>query len=830
MRERIWRGLNWLGFGLLVATSLAWFLTFPTLQLLAYSFGGDRNLFRPASPGPVAAFFRSYPQILWLGFILGAWLYLAFSSRSLSTTRPNAAQAQPHVLEVAGRSLVLPAWVGRAWGLVGVAALALILVVAAQLRIGDAHVLGATDLIRTDYDEGVHASAALLLAQGKTVYRDFFLTQPPVGPLVWSLPLRFGHAEWGGLTDFLRLRLFTSLLSLGTIALVYIIGRKLGGRWAGPMAGGISALVLAVDGGAIRTEQQIMLEPIVNFFTAAAIAVFVQIEPVTRSAGVGSKSKETAGGPGSAGEEVANAAAKSPEVADRNRFQQFGLPVAAGVFAGLALSVKIPALAVVVGLGLSLLIWRQWRSLGLYTLGVVGGYLSTTAAFLLSAGPSFIKQAYLYQLLRPFNTISLTGSFQAETTLTAFDYLTRTPYLALTLLGSVAGLVAIVAGWLTRKVGGAWLPITLVAVLTALLYTGKAGFFPHYYDHLALPLALLAGGVVNFWPVAVWRSWPGLVMGALGVLGLALVLGPSLSRAGDEPSKPQWSAERAVDNTFERLDLADGSVLTWDARYSFMLGLPMPLDNYNKYLVDSAAYVEYLGLDLGGQNLVAATQKALFNKSAGDMRQLRYTALVQGDLLKAAEKSDYVLIEPRAESQLTQQSTAQLKSEFVNRLDAPDIDIYSNGRAIQHKTEVTFGEGMRLVGYETVEGKDTDLNLEPGAKKLPLTLFWRGDKPIGEDYVIFIHLLNEAGETVAQRDTAPRYGQFDTSKWIPGELLDDDQSLEIATNLSPGRYKLEIGVYRPGDGQRLGITGASDNIVTSDGNSLILFEVNVLGL
>ena len=119
-------------------------------------------------------------------------------------------------------------WLGWVWRLVGVGLLALILVIGVNYRLADSLNIGGTDLVRTDYDEGVHASAALLMAHGKQIYRDFFLTQPPVGPLLWSLPLRLGGEAWGGLSDFLRLRLFTTLLSLITIALVYLSGRTLG--------------------------------------------------------------------------------------------------------------------------------------------------------------------------------------------------------------------------------------------------------------------------------------------------------------------------------------------------------------------------------------------------------------------------------------------------------------------------------------------------------------------------------------------------------------------------------------------------------------------------
>jgi hypothetical protein len=784
---------SWSGLALLLFTTLGWLLTFPMLTLLEVSLtrSGYYNpaLYVDRPLPPLAEFFRDYPQVLWLGFALGAALF--FGARPLQI--PTASPSKNERLQLwQGKEVVLPAWVNRLWRYSGILCLGLILVLAAIFRIVNAREIGATDLIRTDYDEGVHASAALLLSDGKAVYRDFFLTQPPVGPFLWSIPLRLHHDDWGGLLDFLRLRLFTSLVALVTIGLVYLTGRRLGGRWAGPLAGAIAALTLAVDGSAIRTEQQIMLEPLINLFTVAAICVFVHYRPA---------------------------------LAYASRLEKFGLPALAGIFAGLALSVKIPALAVGLALLLTLLIWRQWRASLFYLGGLVLGYLLASGYFLVTVGPAFMKEAYLYQLLRPFNRLAVTGEFQPETTLTAFDYLTRTPYIAFTLLGAMLGLLAIVLRWATGKGGENWLPVVLLAVFTGLLYTGKAGFFPHYYDHLALPLALLAGGVVNFWQPEWWRSKLTLPLSLAGTVLVALALLPALQRVGDNPSKPEWSEERALVASFQNLGLNDDApTLTWDARYSFILSTPLPTDAYNQYLVDSAAYVEYLALGFGEQNLATVAKKAVFENSktvSGDMRQLRYTPKVQQDLYKTALKAMYIIIEPRAESQLTPQTDQLLKRNFINRLDSRDLDVFSNSTLIRYQSGALFGDKMRLVGFDTT----SQVKSVAGANKLPLTLFWRGEAKIDEDYVIFIHLLNQDGQIVAQRDTAPRYGALDTSKWNPGELLDDDQSLDLPPNLPAGSYRIEMGVYRPTDGKRLTLT--TDPPQPKPTDSLILTEIKI---
>lgn len=778
------------GLLVMIALSLGWLLTFPTLDLIRWGFTGDRSVFLLDRPlNPVAAFFNDWPQILWLGFALGAILFFIGSPTPSATPESKPALVE---LEVAGLRRTLPGWLNRVWRYGGVVALLGILVLATYLRVVAARSVGDTDMIRSDYDEGVHASAALLMAQGKTVYRDFFLTQPPVGLWLWSLPLRFGGAEWGSLNDFLRLRLFSSLFGIATVVLVYVTGRKLGGRWAGPIAGSIAALALALDGAAIRADQQIMLEPIINFFTAAALCAFVHHAP-------------------------------------GRRLSWIGMPLLAGLLVGLAFAIKAPSLVVIVGLGLTLLAWRRWLPLLVFGAGAVGAFLLTCGYSLLTVGVDFIKQAYLYRSVHPFSKVSLFGPFESDTSLTAFSYMARSPYLSFTLLAAVLGIGAIVLRWATGRGGAMWLPVVLVTVLTAWSYTAKAGFFPHYYAQMALPLALVAGGIVNFWQPQWWRGRLGAGLSLTGALAVVVLLWPTVRyAASEEPSKPDWSPERAVGRSFENLGLSDGKpVMSWDARYNFIMGRPLALDSYNKYLADTSAYTDYLSLGLDEMSLFEAIGKTTFGKkyNGSEMRDFRYTPVVQENWIKTARTADYTLIEARAGSVLTPETRQSIRQILANRFENEEVSIFSSVGAIRYPSLALFGDRIRLMGFNTAP------EIKAGTSKLPLTLFWKGEQKIEQNHTIFIHLLNEKGETVAQRDTAPRYGALNTTKWTPGATIDDDHSLELATNLPPGRYKLEIGVYRTDNGQRLALTEApEEQPVSSEGDSIIVFEVKILAV
>ena len=780
--------LRGIGIVLISFATLGWLSIFPFVQLIKGSLNG--KLLIPAEDRILSGFSNfliSNPQSLWFSFIIGIILLFILTPYQIAESNDK----QDSTLRIAGLEFRLPQWLYFSWRLVGIAALVAILAVAAVYRIGDARDIGATDLVRTDYDEGVHAETALLLAHGKQLYHDFFFGHPVGGALLWSLPLRLEGAEWGSLYDFLRVRLFTSLVSLLTIALVYLTGRRIGGKWAGPVAGAIAALALAIDGGAIRAEQQILLEPLVNFFSVLALCLFVHFD-FNRNG--------------------------------RSRLYAFGAPALVGFVAGLAFSVKVPALTLIVALGLTLVIWRRWQALGFYALGGVVAFLLVNGYYLLTSGSDFIKQVYLWQLLRPANDIAVTSGFTSLTTTSAIDYMYGRPYLAFTLLGACLGLVAIVIRWVSGKGGQGWIPVVLLAIFTTYLYTGKAFFFPHYYDQMALPLALLAGGIINFWRVEWWRGrLSALMSGAIG-LALLVVLAPSLLQSNAEPSKPEWNLQRAVADNFQKLQLPNGAVMALDTRYNFILGKPLQLDGYNRYAVDGVGYVEHIGLGLDKLSLGEALRKTFFEskQSRSELQKIRGSDEAQENWYKNAANSDFIVLGDFAKSLITPDTLSRIGSIFINRVHSNEIDVLNSIRFIGYQSGALFGDKIRLLGFDTV----AEIKLKAGENKIPLTVFWRGETPISENYTVFIHLLDQNGQKVAQRDTEPRYGATHTSNWKPGEILDDDQSVPISADLPPGKYRIKIGLYRPSDFKGLEVTEVPTTERIEEGN-LILLDVTI---
>ncbi|NOK60464.1 MAG: phospholipid carrier-dependent glycosyltransferase [Chloroflexi bacterium AL-N1] len=80
---------------------------------------------------------------------------------------------------------------------------------------------------------------------------------------------------------------------------------------------------------------------------------------------------------------------------------------------------------------------------------------------------------------------------------------------------------------------------------------------------------------------------------------------------------------------------------------------------------------------------------------------------------------------------------------------------------------------------------------------LQLALYWQVTKSLTQDYVVYVHLVDDEDTKVAQRDVPPLNGSRPTSSWQAGELIRDDQDLPVSGEVAPGTYRLLVGMYDP---------------------------------
>jgi 4-amino-4-deoxy-L-arabinose transferase-like glycosyltransferase len=137
----------------------------------------------------------------------------------------------------------------------------------------------------------------------------------------------------------------------------------------------------------------------------------------------------------------------------------------------------------------------------------------------------------------------------------------------------------------------------------------------------------------------------------------------------------------------------------------------------------------------------------------------------------------------------------------------PHLLVYATGLAPADvpqplASEVRIG-GARLLG-SALGGPDAPAGGDPlelkAGQQLSLRTFWQVEQPFSADYFIFVHVLNAAGRTVAQRDAPPWQGRFPTSSWRPGTLIVDVNDLPLPADLPAGEYSLVAGMFDPASG------------------------------
>jgi hypothetical protein len=106
-------------------------------------------------------------------------------------------------------------------------------------------------------------------------------------------------------------------------------------------------------------------------------------------------------------------------------------------------------------------------------------------------------------------------------------------------------------------------------------------------------------------------------------------------------------------------------------------------------------------------------------------------------------------------------------------------------------------EGLRLLGYRVEAGA-----IQPG-DWLPVTLYWQAVRPIAKNYSAFVHLLNPAGEAIAQANSYPAGGRWPTSLLPPGAVLADTHYVFIPPqSAAPTATRLALGLFEFDDPAR----------------------------
>ena len=134
------------------------------------------------------------------------------------------------------------------------------------------------------------------------------------------------------------------------------------------------------------------------------------------------------------------------------------------------------------------------------------------------------------------------------------------------------------------------------------------------------------------------------------------------------------------------------------------------------------------------------------------------------------------------------------------------------GLYLQCQPQLTSPEPLDLRFSQTLQLLNIKLPDNPNSDhSFPLVLTWAAMKPMSLDYLVFIHLLDEHDQLIAQSDQTPTWlWPQPTSQWPPQQRHFDRHTLTLPANLPSGRYRLKIGFYDRATLQRLTLPDGAD--------------------
>jgi hypothetical protein len=131
-----------------------------------------------------------------------------------------------------------------------------------------------------------------------------------------------------------------------------------------------------------------------------------------------------------------------------------------------------------------------------------------------------------------------------------------------------------------------------------------------------------------------------------------------------------------------------------------------------------------------------------------------------------------------------------------------------------------------LAHQVSLTGYKIDKTEVKAGETIKVALYWQAQTKMAEDYTVFVHLVDEEGTIWGQHDSQPVNGYYPTSFWDQGEIVKDEHAFLVSEDTPPGEYRIEVGMYRLADGQRLAIVDQNGQVLD---NKALLSEIAVRG-
>lgn len=125
-------------------------------------------------------------------------------------------------------------------------------------------------------------------------------------------------------------------------------------------------------------------------------------------------------------------------------------------------------------------------------------------------------------------------------------------------------------------------------------------------------------------------------------------------------------------------------------------------------------------------------------------------------------------------------------------------------KAVPFQWPKADGEALANLGGEIdlLDASFSPRRALPGSV-VDVELQWQVDNTPGRELTTFIHLGDPTQTPIAQGDGPALNGDYPTSLWAKGEVINDRYVLTVPDDLPQGTYPIHIGFYEPQSGARL---------------------------
>jgi hypothetical protein len=198
----------------------------------------------------------------------------------------------------------------------------------------------------------------------------------------------------------------------------------------------------------------------------------------------------------------------------------------------------------------------------------------------------------------------------------------------------------------------------------------------------------------------------------------------------------------------------------------------------------------------------------------GDVLEEWYTLPTPGDTPSGDVSLNLNLVDDRGAPVLAE--PFEIASLWIQAVE-PSFELPDD---VDQRDTISLEDQVALLAYD-VEPVVTSGE----TAQVKVTLYWRAQREMDTSYKVFVHLYDEEGGILTQRDRLPGLAARPTSAWQKGEIVADRYYVPVSPDIPPGEYRLAVGLYDPHTGERLATFGSDGEPLAQDDIPLGRVEV-----